>query len=108
MRIIASLALAAALLGCADQEAARRAFLASLIGRPETGVVQALGRPARVYAVGSTRYLAYDEGRPAPGGGAYGGCQMTLMVARGQVQSWTLNGPACDAGHGEGWLAFGT
>ena len=110
MRTIALLSLAAALAGCADQGSARRAFLASLIGRQEAGVIQVLGMPGRVYETGGVKFLAYEEGRPAavPGGRVYGGCQMTLMVANGRVQSWTLNGTLCDAGHGEGWLAFGT
>lgn len=109
MRTLAFLALAAVLAGCADQGAARRAFLASLIGRPEVGVIQALGMPARAYETGGVRFLAYEESRPAavPGGRVYGVCRMTLMVANGRVQSWTLNGASCDAGRGEGWLAFG-
>ena len=109
MRNITLLALVAALAGCADQGAARRAFLASLIGRQEASVIQALGAPARVYETSGVKFLAYEDGRPvtAPGGRVYGDCQMTLAVANGRVQSWTLNGVSCDAGHGEGWLAFG-
>ena len=108
MRNITLLALAAALAGCADQGAARRAFLASLIGRQEASVVQALGAPARVYEASGVKFLAYEDGRPlAPGGRVYSDCEMTLTMANGRVQSWTLNGMSCDAGHGRGWLAFG-
>ena len=72
-------------------------------------MIQELGMPARVYETGGVRFLAYEQGRlvTVPGGRAYGGCRMTLMVANGRVQSWELNGALCDAGHGEGWLVFG-
>ena len=109
MRNIAALALAATLLACADPGAARRAFLASLVGQREASVIQELGMPAQIYETDSAKFLAYDTGRLAtvPGGSAYRGCRMTLTVANGRVWSLALNGTFCEVGSGEGWLAFG-
>lgn len=104
---IVPLLLALALPACADQGAERRAVLASLIGQSEAGVVQRLGLPSRTYEAGGAKVLAYDEGRIATPGGPLPGCEMTLAVAGGRVQSWTLRGSYCTAGNGDGWLAFG-
>ena len=110
MRRLAVLALILALPACGpDRGAERRAFLASLVGRPEASAVQALGIPDRTYETGGVRFLAYDERRLAavPGGTLVGDCEMTLVVAGGRVQSWTMRGNLCSAGTAGGWLAFG-
>ena len=110
MRNIFALAGTALLLGCgAGPAVPQRAFLASLVGQSEAGAVQRLGMPSAVYQQGDERFLSYDEGAVAagPGGPALPGCRMTLAVARGTVQSWTLNGPYCTAGSGKRWLPFG-
>jgi len=107
MRKLAVLALA--LSACAaDPGAQRRAFLASLIGQPEAAAVRALGVPSQTYQAGGSRFLSYTErgSRVIPGGpaGGYGtvspevveiGCETTLEVAGGIVQSWSLRGTAC-------------
>jgi len=110
MRRLAVLALVLAVPACGPNRGAeRRAFLASLVGRPEASAVQALGVPDRTYETGGVRFLAYDERRfeAIPGGTFLGGCEMTLAVAGGRVQSWTMRGTLCAAGTAGGWVAFG-
>ncbi len=108
------------LTACVDTGAQRRAYLTSLIGQPETTVIQQLGVPSRSFEAGGHRYLAYDERRvdvipPPPlfGGGFYGagfgygygygfapeiverGCETTFDIVAGRVQTWTLHGSLC-------------
>ncbi len=111
MRRLAVLALILALPACGpDLGTARRAFVASLVGRPEASAVQALGIPDRTYEAGGVEFLAYDERRLAaiPGGTFVGGCETTLAVTDGRVQSWTMRGNLCAVGSAGGWVAFGT
>ncbi|MBV9749209.1 MAG: hypothetical protein JO157_10370 [Acetobacteraceae bacterium] len=110
MRRLAVLALVLALSACGpDRGAEQRAFLASLVGRPESSAVQALGVPDRTYEASGVRFLAYDQQRvvAARGGPFVGGCELTLTVAGDRVQSWTMRGTVCSAGTGGDWLAFG-
>ena len=110
MRRLALLALVMALPACGpDRGVQQRAFLASLVGRPEASAVQALGIPDRTYEAGGVRFLAYDDRRfeASPSGTSIDGCEMTLALARGVVQSWTMHGTLCSAGTADGWLAFG-
>lgn len=109
---------ALALAGCGDGGAARRAYLDSLVGRPEQEVVRQFGVPLRTYETGGRKFLAYDDRRldiiPDPflvhgfGGPAFGyfysgypplvverGCETTFEVAGGRVQSWSLRGGEC-------------
>lgn len=107
MHRIAAVLLSLALVACADHGAERRAFLTSLVGQSEAGVVQRLGLPDRTYEADGVKFLAYDEGRIPASGRKLPECEMTLTLAGGRVQSWTLRGPFCAAGNGDGWLAFG-
>ncbi len=110
MRRLAVLVLVLALPACGPNRGVQqRAFLASLVGRPEASAVQALGIPDRTYEAGGFRFLAYNERRlePGPGGTVVGGCELTLAVAGGRVQSWTMRGTLCSAGTADDWLAFG-
>ena len=113
------------LAGCGDGGAARRAYLDSLVGRPEQEVVRQRGVPSRTYETGGQKFLAYDDRRldivPDPffvgGFGGYGrlggpffgyyggygypplvverGCETTFEVSGGRVQSWSLRGNSC-------------
>jgi hypothetical protein len=63
---------------CTDGGAARRAFLASLVGQPEAEIVRQLGVPTRTFATEGRTFLAYNEHRidiipGTPGFGAFGG-----------------------------------
>ena len=97
----------------------RRAYLATLVGQPETELVRQLGVPSRTYDAGGRRFIAYSErradiygGGPFFGGfgyfgagyGLYGafpaqvierGCETTFEVGDGRVLSWALRGNAC-------------
>lgn len=98
----------------------RRAYLATLVGQPETELVRQLGVPSRTYDTDGRRFVAYTErradivgGGPFFGGGfgyfggGYGlygalpatvverGCETTFELADGRVLSWTLRGNAC-------------
>jgi hypothetical protein len=118
MRPPVLLVLTLLLAGCVDQLAKRQAYLNQFVGHPEPELVQQLGVPARTYATGGLKYLAYDESRvqlvpglppygPGPwwGYGSYGGgwppqvvnltCETTFAVVDGVVKSYTLRGNAC-------------
>lgn len=115
MRSVVLLLLAGLLAGCANQLAAREAYLRQFIGQPESAVVQAMGVPNRTFETGGVTYLAYSEhrvdivpGTPAYGpwfNGWYGGgfppqvvewnCETTFQVVDGKVGSYTLRGNAC-------------
>lgn len=90
----------------------REQALASLVGRPESDALRALGAPNRVIEANGHRFLAYDDQHvgylPAPYVGGFGfgyfgpvtypvlrGCETTLEVAGGRVASFTLRGNAC-------------
>lgn len=106
--------LVSVLAGCANQLAARQAYLNQLIGHSEADLVQQMGVPTRSIETGGVKYLAYTENRvdvmpglPAYGWGWgwYGGgippqvvtltCETTFAVSKGVVQSYTLRGNAC-------------
>ena len=63
------------LAACGDGGAARRAYLASLIGQNETDLVRQLGVPTRTYEAGGRKFLAYDQRRldVIPAGPFFGG-----------------------------------
>lgn len=112
---LAVLLLAGLVVACADQLAARRAYLSGFVGQPELAVVQQMGVPSRSYEASGVKYLAYDENRidvipsfPTYGPfymGWYGGgfppqvvewrCETTFEVAEGTVRAFTLRGNAC-------------
>ncbi|MGC1408616.1 MAG: hypothetical protein WA864_06705 [Acetobacteraceae bacterium] len=101
--------------GCADQLAARQAYLSRFVGQPEDMLVQQMGVPARTYETTGVKYLAYNERQvdivpafPSYGPfftGWYGGgfppqvidlqCETTFEVSAGTVRSFTLRGNAC-------------
>ncbi|MDQ2801201.1 MAG: hypothetical protein M3Y41_00410 [Pseudomonadota bacterium] len=109
------------LTACVNTGADRRAYLTTLIGQPETTVIQQLGVPSRTFETDGHRFLAYDERRvdviPSPplfGGGYWGGgfgfgygygpfppeivergCETTFDIVSGRVQSWNLRGSLC-------------
>jgi hypothetical protein len=115
MRGAMLLALAGLVAGCADQLAARQAYLSQFVGQPEGAVVQQLGVPSRSFETGGVRYLAYTEHRvdiiptfPSYSPfftGWYGGgfppqvvdlqCETTFEVSDGTVKAFTLRGNAC-------------
>jgi hypothetical protein len=101
---------------CANQLAAREAFLNQFVGHPDSELVRKLGVPTRTYETRGVKYLAYSESRlefmpplPPYAGppwwlGAYGAappqvvnlvCETTFVVADGIVKSYTLHGNAC-------------
>ena len=63
MRRVVPFVLTGLLAGCADQLAARQAYLGQFVGQPEGVVVQAMGVPTRNYETGGVKYLAYNEHR---------------------------------------------
>ncbi len=107
-----------ALAGCA-QGVPREAYLAQLVGQPETELVRQFGVPSRTYETGGRKFIAYTEQRVdvVPVGGFYGGgfgfwgasygfagiapqvfqraCETTFEVAEGRVLAWSLRGNAC-------------
>ncbi len=91
MRRLVVIAILLALPACGvDRGAARRAFVSSLVGRPEASAVQALGIPDRTYEAGGVKFLAYNDRRlvAVPGRATIiGGCETTLALADGRVQS---------------------
>jgi hypothetical protein len=115
MRRVVLLLLAGLLVGCANQLAAREAYLKQFIGQPDSAVVQAMGVPTRSYETGGVKYLAYSEHRvdivpslPTYGPGFYGWygggfppqvvewtCETTFQVVDGKIGSFTLRGNAC-------------
>lgn len=120
MKPILPLLLAAALAGCAPAFN-RPAFLATLVGQPETELVRRLGVPSRTYETDGRKFLAYSErrsevigGGPFFGGFGYFGsglglgydaafpseiiertCETTFEVGNGRVLAWSLRGNAC-------------
>ncbi len=119
MKRISPLLLAAALAGCAPAFD-RPAFLATLVGQPETELVRRLGVPSRTYETGGHKFLAYSErrsevigGGPFFGGFGFGSglglgygaafpsevieqtCETTFEVGNGRVLAWSLRGDAC-------------
>ena len=115
MRRVALLVLTGLMAGCADQLAARQAYLSGFVGQSEGAVVQQMGVPSRSYETGGVKYLAYSEHRidivptfPSYSPfftGWYGGgfppqvielqCETTFEVAEGTVKAFTLRGNAC-------------
>ena len=115
MRRVVLLALAAVVAGCANQLAARQAYLSRFVGQPEGAVVQQLGVPTRSYETGGVKYLAYNEHKTQiiPASPFYGPyfpgwygagfppqvvelrCETTFEVAAGTVKAFTLRGNAC-------------
>ena len=118
-RLIPILALIA-LAACTDGGAARRAFLSSLVGQPETEMVRLFGVPARTYEAGGHRFATYDERRldivsgpffgfgvgywrgsgifyadPVPPAVIETGCETTFEIDRGTIIGWTLRGNWC-------------
>lgn len=111
--------LCAALLAACAPAFDRPAFLASLVGQPDTEVVRRLGVPSRTYDADGHRFLAYAEHRSEilSTGIGYGGfgsfgdfgpsfgfspsevidrtCETTFEVVNGRVTTWTLRGNAC-------------
>ena len=118
MKRVLPLLLAAALAGCAPAFN-RPAFLATLVGQPETELVRRLGVPSRTYETDGRKFLAYSErrsevigGGPFFGGFGYFGsglgygaafppeiieriCETTFEVGNGRVLAWSLRGNAC-------------
>ena len=107
---------------CGYGVAARRAYLASLVGQNETELVRQFGVPTRTYEAGGRKFLAYDQrrldiipsgpffggyggfGHFGPGFGLYGafppavverGCETTFEVDGGRVARWSLRGNTC-------------
>jgi hypothetical protein len=115
MRRAILLVLAGLMAGCADQLAARQAYLSQFVGQPEGVVVQQLGVPSRSFETGGVRYLAYNDRRidiiptfPSYSPfftGWYGAgfppqvvdlqCETTFEVADGTVKAFSLRGNAC-------------
>lgn len=119
MRIVGLLAVL--LLGaCVNQTLeARRAQLASLIGKSEIDLVRQMGVPTRTFTLNGEKFLAYDDrrlefvpgfygGPPwwGPGWGPWGwgasppivvarGCETTFEIQGGKVASFSLRGPDC-------------
>jgi hypothetical protein len=106
---------AATLAGC-ETGPSRRDFLASLVGRPESDALRALGAPTHLIESDGHRFLAYQDSgvgyaAAAPFGPfgygygyGYGGpigipivrtCETTIEVVAGRVASWTLRGNSC-------------
>lgn len=100
--------------GCANQLAARQAYLSQFIGQPDSAVVQAMGVPTRTYETGGVKYIAYNEHRidVIPAGPTYAPyfmgwynafppqvieftCETTFEVVDGKVRSFNLRGNAC-------------
>ncbi len=101
----------------------RRAYLATLVGQPETELIRQLGVPSRTYEAGGRKFVAYTErrttvyqGGPFFGGfgggfgylgagyGYYGafpsqvlerGCETTFELGEGRVLTWSLRGNSC-------------
>lgn len=70
LALLAVLGLAA----CTNYVAERAAFLNSLVGQSEAGLVQQLGVPGRVFETGGHRFIAYTTQRTTVyGGGGFGG-----------------------------------
>ncbi|MGE0225391.1 MAG: hypothetical protein AB7F35_00080 [Acetobacteraceae bacterium] len=114
MRLPVLIVLAGLLLGgCVNQFAARQAYMAQFVGRPETDLVLSMGVPNRTYETGGVKYLAYEERRyDVIQGGPYWGpywawgpgfpaqvmswvCETTVAVSDGIVRGFTLRGNAC-------------
>jgi hypothetical protein len=115
MRRVILLVLTGLVTGCADQLAARQAYLGRFVGQPESALVQQMGVPSRSYETGGVKYLAYSEYRidivptfPSYSPfftGWYGGgfppqvielqCETTFEVTDGTVKAFTLRGNAC-------------
>jgi hypothetical protein len=116
MRRIVPMLAAVAVGACANQLAAREAFLKQFVGHSDSELVQKLGVPTRTYETHGVKYLAYTESRlefmpplPPYAGppwwlGAYGAappqvvnlvCETTFVVAGGIVKSYALRGNAC-------------
>lgn len=103
---------AAALAGCATGPS-RQEFLASLVGRPESDAIRALGVPTQVVEANGHRFLGYQDSGvgyvPTAPFGPFGygfgyypvgvpvvrTCETTLEIVGGRVASWTLRGNAC-------------
>ena len=117
MRTLLFLGVALGATACTSYTAQRAAFLNSLVGQPETVVVEQLGVPARVYETGGHRFLAYATGHTTiyAGGGGFGVggfgrgfgafdvpaevvprvCETTIDLVGGKVQTWALHGNGC-------------
>ena len=114
MRKIGCVILAAATLAGCETGPSRAEFLASLVGRPESDAIRALGAPSHLIEANGHRFLAYEDSGvgyvpSAPFGpfgygyGYYGPigipivrtCETTLEVVGGRVASWTLRGNSC-------------
>ncbi|MDT7951543.1 MAG: hypothetical protein RQ966_08560 [Acetobacteraceae bacterium] len=113
MRTIGLVLLAAVTLAGCETGPSRQQYLASLVGRPESDVLRAMGAPNHLIEANGHRFLAYENTAVGyastvpfgPFGFGYyyypvgipvaRTCETTIEVADGKVVSWTLRGNAC-------------